>query len=135
MGGSSTSLRHLALGLEETMTHFLCGLKHFHGPLPLDPRQRLPGARTGKVSLLLYQARFPMISRSYPAQISPFPAPGVWETSPFLREKMSQISLFFRRAVGDRQSVLFPQDPIEIDMASPVSAAYLEGMVGLQKGD
>jgi hypothetical protein len=35
------------------MTHFVFGLKHFHGPLRRDPRQRLPGARTGKVSPIL----------------------------------------------------------------------------------
>lgn len=34
------------------MTFFLCGFKYFHGSLPDSPKQRLPQARTGKVSCL-----------------------------------------------------------------------------------
>src|SRR5918994_2324844 len=50
MGCSSVSLLHLVLGLEETMTFFLCGFKHFHGPSAATPHQRPVHERNGKVS-------------------------------------------------------------------------------------
>src|ERR671923_2591480 len=49
MGNSSISLLHLVFPLEETMTFFLCGFKHFHSPLPVYPARWPPWARTGKV--------------------------------------------------------------------------------------
>src|SRR6266545_2389808 len=50
MGFSSLLWLHLVSPVAETMTHFLCGLKRFHGALPACPQQWLPQARTGKVS-------------------------------------------------------------------------------------
>jgi hypothetical protein len=55
MGDSSILLFHLVSAMEETMTLFLFGFKHFHGPLPAGPDQWPPQARTGKVSYIRQQ--------------------------------------------------------------------------------
>jgi hypothetical protein len=40
---------HLVSAMEETVTRFLSGFKHFHGLLPAAPDHWPPRARTGKV--------------------------------------------------------------------------------------
>jgi hypothetical protein len=60
MEASSILLFHLVSPVEETMTLFLSGFKHFYGPLPVGHNQGPPQVRTGKVrtkqSLLRLQA-------------------------------------------------------------------------------
>src|SRR5262247_1721659 len=51
MGGSSVLLLHLGFPLEETMTHFLCQFKHFHGPSTALAHLELLQRRNGQVRL------------------------------------------------------------------------------------